>query len=56
MTKSANPLTVTKAPSAETYKSPTANIPVRNEPGKMSAGDKMPHEVMNDKMAKGLGF
>jgi hypothetical protein len=25
-----------------------------NMPGKMK-GDKMPHEVMNDKMAKGLG-
>lgn len=26
---------------------------VSNMPGKMK-GDKMPHEVMNDKMAKGL--
>lgn len=27
---------------------------VDNMPGKMK-GDKMPHEVLNDKMAKGLG-
>ena len=29
-------------------------ITVKNEPGKQS-GNKMPHEVMNDKLAKGLG-
>jgi hypothetical protein len=56
MAKSANPVKTTKAPSAESYSSPTKNISVRNEPGKVSAGDKMPHEVMNDKLAKGLGF
>lgn len=31
-----------------------ASPSVANMPGKMK-GDKMPHEVMNDKMAKGLG-
>lgn len=30
------------------------SVSVDNMPGKMK-GDKMPHEVMNDKMAKGLG-
>lgn len=32
----------------------SSSVSVSNMPGKMK-GDKMPHEIMNDKMAKGLG-
>lgn len=35
-------------------RSKSASPSVSNMPGKMK-GDKMPHEVLNDKMAKGLG-